>query len=173
MAPKVKQKRSHKDNCYVVCAGCFRKSASSRKITKELEITIEDHIYSEFSLDNEAFSKVLCSTCRIALTDLSKHGQNSKRILPPKPDYKNFKFPVPVTRSSETVDCICTIYLIGREKVPDIPKCKGDPIGRPITRLISPPSQTIPMCSKCFTVKKNIFAHDCKTTTLEKISLSW
>ena len=153
----------------VVCAGCFRKKPGARTITKEMEEFIQERVYSEFSMQNEAFPKVICPTCRHTFLDVKKNGENSHRKLPPKPDYENFKFPAAMTRQSAADKCSCTTCLIGREKGNGkVYTYEGNPLGRPRTIPKSPAGQTIPVCSKCLTIKKKGAPHVCRKTTMEE-----
>ena len=64
--------------------------------------------------------------------------------------------------------CLCTTCCIGSEVLPGPFTFKGNPVGRPRVIPKSPQSKTIPVCSKCLTVKMKGKPHECKKTTMEK-----
>ena len=68
----VKRKRTHQENCLVVCAVCLRKCSNIREVTKDTEKLIQDLVYGKYCLESFSLPKGVCASCRFALVDVNK-----------------------------------------------------------------------------------------------------
>ena len=76
--PKAKYGRSHQEARKVICCSCSRKVECSKKsgtiqlVSERYVNLIRQHIWGEYSPDNESYPTALCDTCRLALVVLEK-----------------------------------------------------------------------------------------------------
>lgn len=116
--PKVKKQkeaRSHSDSLNIVCAVCWRKPKSVRKVTEKISDQINRFSSPEYDLKNYYHPKVICDSCRVILGNLNKDEENCNRNLPPAPDYKSLVSPPPTTRSA--LQCQCKICEIDKDRL--------------------------------------------------------
>ena len=107
--------RTHGDSLLAVCACCWLKPGSLRPVGSVLCDLIRKFRYQEYDTTSEIHPKVICDSCRWALTELGKDPENSSRELPPNPEYESLSVGTgPVTRTRSDTKCSCPICLIGR-----------------------------------------------------------
>ena len=70
--PSVRAKKTHADYCLSVCFLCFCRSKDMRKINSKQWETIEKYLVSGLNREDERLPKVLCSTCRLAVSEYAR-----------------------------------------------------------------------------------------------------
>ena len=144
---------------------------------------IVKHVFSGFSVNNDAHPTGLCVTCRLALVALEKvffnliivslylniqNPSNPGRKLPPPLDYQNMVPNLPNTRSSAGSPCACTVCTIARmqnQEYVAYVKHQTGVIGRPRSRPPSPVPKAIKVCDKCLSEMAPGLAHHCQKIT--------
>ena len=120
-----KSKRSHYDNCLLVCAICYNESGKKcvRKVSAAEELAIKQHVCTGYSRDDPAFPWGICRNCSFILSDWITDKTNP-RPLPVSDDYDS-RIPRN-TRSLTTCSCrICHLArLNGSQWKAFVKKCK-------------------------------------------------
>ena len=120
-----KSKRTHNDNCLLVCAICYNESGKKceRKVSAVEELAIKQHICSGYSREDPSFPWGICRNCHFILSDWIA-GKENPRSLPVSEDYDS-RIPRN-TRSLTSCTCrICHLArLNGSEWKAFVKKCK-------------------------------------------------
>ena len=64
--------RTHSDSLSVICAVCWRKQGSVRKVSEKIEELVKEHVFGDYQRDNGFHPSVICDGCRKTLLDISK-----------------------------------------------------------------------------------------------------
>ena len=64
--------RTHADSVNLVCAVCWKKPKSVRKISDKQTDLIRQFCYKDYNFKNYFHPKVICDVCRRTLIDLEK-----------------------------------------------------------------------------------------------------
>ena len=156
--------RSHSDSVNIVCAVCWKKPTSTRKVTEKISEQIKKLVCQEYDLKNYYHPKVVCDACRVILSVLSKDPDNNKKRLPPIPDYNSLQPPPPMTRSGTHFKCYCKICDVARLQKDEYKKHyvrHSYPVGRPKNGSPIQKARTLAICSRCFSVKGKGLDHNC------------
>lgn len=131
--------KSHEENRHVVCALCFAKSGTMRKVSELHKNTISEYFISDFKKREADYPDVICGTCRI-VCDQYAAGNFTRKINLHKYEQKSFA----ITRSKQKCSChICETARSTIKKVPEQVKR-----GRP--RLTEMKSKNVKrICNDC------------------------
>ena len=106
-----KSKRSHNDNCLLICAICYNESGkkADRKVSAAEELAIKQHVCSGYSRNDPSFPWGTCMNCRLILSDWITDKANPR----PLPVADDFDSRIPRNTRSLT-SCTCRICNLAR-----------------------------------------------------------
>ena len=135
-------RKTHSDHCKSICIGCLNKGKSFRTIVKAKgDNLLKFRVLSQLNLDADDLDylpTVICTKCRIAITDLTISAPD----YPVKVDYKGFIANVKkYLQQNDNCDCqICTLGSASLNADPsvfllEVQKKEGRPVLPKQTKL--------------------------------------
>lgn len=157
--PSVRAKKTHADYCLSVCFLCFCRSKDMRKINSKQWETIEKYLVSGLNREDERLPKVLCSTCRLAVSEYAR-GIFDR-------DINLFDHSKVEGSSLITRDHTCLVCEIGSASLKDYLSLHSpkSPIGRPSTTSAFHLPSAITLCSFCLSEISKGKPHVCTKTS--------
>ena len=95
-----------------VCGVCLRKPKQFNKISEYTLSLIRKHVYESYSLEDESFPLIICTSC-IKTVSVIVSGDSGRKL--PDIDYAGLtKPPSKDTRSGSSEKCACSVCIIAR-----------------------------------------------------------
>ena len=131
---------------------------------------IRKHHYVNYNLTSGDFPTVICPSCKKALRDIDKLGDDAKSKLPAVRYHR-----MRGTRTSRFCDeCQCSwCHIASLKSGPYMKHCNEvrEGPGRPLEHVPAPPPEVKEICQGCLGEIKRGVLHKCNVTSLEKNTL--